>query len=263
MGVSYWPSGQVPPPESERFLLSLGLALALHAGLILVLPHLEYSPAPVPIRVEVQLAQMREEPASAHSQPAPQPEPPLPIPKPVTPQKPVQPQREVARQVLAASDEAPPTPEEMTVLETPAPSVPVHEAAPSAPVSAPAGSGGPIAEKSNDSLSQASSVHAEEADPTEAWDGYGQKLYDLVSRNKSYPQIAVRRNWQGMAMVSARFSRGRLVEIVLLEPGSGHKVLDDAALEMLKKAVSALPVNGDLKKKSFTVIVPVDFKLEG
>src|SRR5690606_10801884 len=83
------------------------------------------------------------------------------------------------------------------------------------------------------------------ADQNEAWKGYGQLLHDMISKNKTYPQIAIRRNLQGTALVSARFSKGRLVEIVLLEPSSGHKVLDDAALAMLKKAIDALPVRGD------------------
>ncbi|MDP2247884.1 MAG: energy transducer TonB, partial [Nitrosomonadales bacterium] len=138
---------------------------------------------------------------------------------------------------------------------------PVQETAPFAPVNTQSKPMDSVAQASNQSSTQ-SSADTEEADPVEAWDSYGQLLHNMVSKNKVYPQIAIRRNWQGTAMVSARFNRGRLVSLVLLDPTSGHKVLDDAALEMLKKAVSALPVKGDLAKKSFTVIVPIDFKLE-
>lgn len=64
-------------------------------------------------------------------------------------------------------------------------------------------------------------------------------------------------------MVSVRFEKGQMVEINVLGQGSGHTVLDKAAREMLEKAVKEMPVRGNLSNKSFTVVVPVDFKLTG
>jgi protein TonB len=102
---------------------------------------------------------------------------------------------------------------------------------------------------------------ANEVTKNEAWKGYGQLLYAMVSKNKTYPQMAIRRHLEGRTMVSVRFDKGRMVDMTVLGQGSGHTVLDKAAREMVEKAIKSLPVRGDLAKKSFSVIVPVDFRL--
>jgi protein TonB len=53
---------------------------------------------------------------------------------------------------------------------------------------------------------------------------------------------------------------GKLVEIILMEE-SGREVLDQQAIDMIKKAVSQLPIKNALAKKSFVVTVPVSFRL--
>ncbi|PCJ29483.1 MAG: hypothetical protein COA90_11480 [Gammaproteobacteria bacterium] len=100
----------------------------------------------------------------------------------------------------------------------------------------------------------------EAASNKKASDNYGKSLYDMVGRHKKYPQLAIRRNWQGEVKVVARFSKGKLIEVVLLD-SSGHKILDKEALAMLRKAVARLPVQGRLSGKTFNVTVPVDFRL--
>ncbi|HEC60538.1 hypothetical protein LCGC14_2182230 [marine sediment metagenome] len=102
---------------------------------------------------------------------------------------------------------------------------------------------------------------ANEVTKNEAWKGYGQLLYAMVSKNKTYPQLAIRRHLEGRTMVSVRFEKGKMVEINVLGNGSGHTVLDKTAREMVEKAIKSLPVRGDLAKKSFSVVVPVDFRL--
>lgn len=94
---------------------------------------------------------------------------------------------------------------------------------------------------------------------TSTWN-YGKTLYEMVGRHKKYPQLAIRRNWEGEVKVIAKFTLGKLVDVVLLD-SSGHKVLDKEALAMLRKAVERLPVRGDLFGKTFNITVPVDFKL--
>jgi protein TonB len=120
-----------------------------------------------------------------------------------------------------------------------------------------------VTETLTTSTSKSQSTHTEEADPTEAWNGYGQMLYEWISKNKNYPDLAIRRRWEGRAKVIARFDQGKLISVSILESGSGHQVLDDAALETLRKAANALPVKGKLENKSFTVVIPLNFKLEG
>lgn len=256
----------VPERETARFIFAFLLALGLHGFLIWVLPRLEQEPLTVPLRIQVEMSQLQQMPSPS---PVAEPEPDQPqtktsVPEPVVP-KPVQ--RKEPQPLLAAKDESPDASfqiPETSIDAEPDPVVPepTQATSPTAPSSTSAQASESAADATASSGSPVAGALSLEAEPKEAWDGYGQLLHDMVSRNKNYPQMAVRRNWQGVAMVSARFVRGQLVAITLLDPSSGHKVLDDAAMEMLKKAVNALPVKGDLAKKSFTVIVPVDFKLE-
>jgi protein TonB len=102
---------------------------------------------------------------------------------------------------------------------------------------------------------------AHEVTKNEAWKGYGQLLYAMVSKNKTYPQIAIRRHLEGAVMVSLRFEQGLMVDMKVLGKGSGHTVLDKEARNMIDKAVKKLPVRGELSRKSFTVVVPVNFSL--
>lgn len=95
----------------------------------------------------------------------------------------------------------------------------------------------------------------------DAWQGYGQALYALVSKSKKYPAIAVRRHWEGDARILARFVRGELVEVQVLD-ASGHVPLDDEAVRMVKQAIAQLGMRDSLARKSFKVTIPVSFKLE-
>jgi protein TonB len=135
------------------------------------------------------------------------------------------------------------------------------QAAPATPAAAPAQEQVATAQPPS-SLAISGVEPTQEATDSEAWDGYGQMLYDMVERNKKYPQMAIRRHLEGRVIVSARISMGKLVEISLVD-SSGHRVLDDQALEMVRRAASTLPVKNGLDKKSFNVLVPIDFKLQG
>lgn len=258
-----------PASEPDRLLSSFCIACCLHAFVVLLLPYLERAPEPAPMRVEIDLTPSPPETAAlapaAPEQSKPEPakvEPPKPVLRPVLPQPAMQspPAQQQALPVLTARDHSPPAVDDAVAsnVTAPAPAAVV----PSAPVTAPANER-PVETTATVGNTAANSAHGNEADADEAWQGYGQLLYDMVSKNKNYPQIAIRRHLQGKARVSARFSQGRLIELVLLEPGSGYQVLDSAALDMMKKAVNALPINGDLAKKSFTIVVPVEFKIDG
>ena len=95
----------------------------------------------------------------------------------------------------------------------------------------------------------------------DAWQGYGQALHAMVSKSKKYPAIAVRRHWEGDARIVARFVRGELVEVQVLE-ASGHVPLDEEAVRMVKQAIAQLGIRDSLARKTFKVTIPVSFKLE-
>ncbi len=257
------PARITAPAEPDWLVLSFGIALSLHIAVFYLLPHLQIAPVSKPERVEIDLSQSP--PVEPSMQPPP-PEPPKveaprPIARPVAARPMSQQPQQQALPILAARDDSPPAPQDAVVNNAPVPAT--ATAVPSAPIDAAPATDAAEASAAATSTAASTSSASGEADANEAWLGYGQQLHDLVSRNKTYPQLAIRRHLQGKAKVSARFNRGRLIELKLLEPGSGHQILDTAAVEMMKKAVNALPINGDLAKKSFTVIVPVDFKIDG
>lgn len=252
--------------RNDLNLSALGISLCLHAAVLLLVPHLDHTPRQPPLRIEVELAQALEAQPNTPPEPAP-PQPPelpksqsLPRPQP----KSVTPEKAVAMPVLTAQQESESSaPEEYLAPESPMPgtveSVPPDTAQvtlPAEPVvaSPPPGKSAPRVAARLES--------AEEAGEDEAWQGYGQLLHDMVGKNKKYPQIAIRRSLQGRVTVSARISMGKLIDIALID-SSGHKVLDEEALAMVRKAVNVLPVKDILARKSFTVVVPVDFILEG
>lgn len=253
--------------DRDRILPAFGIALGLHVLMMLVLPHLNQTPIKIPERFEIDLTQTQVGPPPAPEvikQEQPQPEPPKPVQTPVK-QQPVLPKassesKQQALPVLTARSDTPPAQNEPVVAETPA-VAPSNPVVPTAPVSTPA-------ESSQSEVTAVASNSAspnnknEEADPSEAWDGYGQQLYDVIAKNKNYPPSAIRRHLEGLVKLKARFSMGKLIEVTMVDNGSGYQVLDNAALETLKKAINAMPVKGPLLKKNFTVIVPVNFKLD-
>jgi protein TonB len=255
--------------ETKLDLVTLALSVCAHAVLFALLLRLPHSSDPKPVTMEVELAMVAEKTTPvAEFQPEQEPvtveEPPKPE---STPRKiPVQPQVIAPpAPVLAAEngyDQVVPK-----GAHEPAPPVAAEPVAEVAPASEPA----PIASTSEPArptsaaaqpLQQATPDTSGEVSKEVAWEGYGQLLYDMVGKNKQYPQIAIRRNLQGTVTISARVSMGKVVEINMVD-SSGHKVLDEQALKMVKKAVEQLPIQDNLARKSFTVLIPVDFQLDG
>jgi protein TonB len=255
--------------EPDRLLPAFGIALCLHIAIVLLWQYLDHTQVKPPIRFEIELTQSApaaQTPASEReiTQPKPIPTPPLPklnVPKPFLKKQ---------QQLLVAKDNTPAdqqipvqkTTEQPNTTPQITPNVAEEPIKQNQPEIASATENHSTESPSTNTVST-QSTRPEEAEPTEAWNGYGQMLYDLVSRNKTYPQIAIRRNWEGKVKIIARFDQGKLVSASIMEAGSGHQVLDDAALDMLRKAVNAMPVRGKLANKIFTVVIPIDFKIEG
>ena len=208
-------------------------------------------------------------------EPPPKPEPVKPEAKKVKKPKPkVEPKPEKPKVIEKPKQELPiAEPKVAEVIEepvTPLPDEPINEEVaeisplPSSSVSSEnASSTSKAVNATGDNPNEDNRGGTDEVDRNEAWKGYGQLLYAMVSKNKKYPQQAIRRNLEGIVMVSVRFDKGEMVEINIIGQGGGHQALDRAAREMLEKAVRELPVRGNLSNKSFTVVVPVDFKLTG
>lgn len=133
------------------------------------------------------------------------------------------------------------------------PSVPEPSAAVPAPSSLPAGEPSPPV-----------TVPASRTPSAEGLDADGLRQFRLAlareaRRFKRYPARALEAGWSGTAEVRLTFAdAGPRAEVVR---GSGHDVLDEAALEMLRQAAPATPMPASLRGRAFAVSLPVVFDL--
>ncbi|MBF4990187.1 TonB family protein [Methylophilus sp. QUAN] len=260
-------------PEQQDYSLvwrAVIVSLALHVLVVAVYPTLSQIQLPkMPERLEIEFFSIKAAPPTTQVTPPAETVAPVEPPK-ATPTPVVKPQTptETPKQVLAApssheSDYK--VPEQVAPAKAepapvnPAPSVSAAESAQHATNDAPAKDAKPSVAAST---AQASNDTDElNASDTDAWGDYGEQLRDLVSKSKQYPAIAIRRHLEGEASVVAQFVRGELVS-VSLAGSSKHVPLDEEAMRMVKKAIAQLGVKDSLRKKSFKITIPVNFKLE-
>lgn len=81
------------------------------------------------------------------------------------------------------------------------------------------------------------------------------------NRKPTYPQLARKRNWQGVVMLAVRVSEQGAVEKIRIQKTSGYDLLDSAALTAVKKW-KFLPGMKDGVKTVMEIIVPVHFVLQ-
>ena len=93
-------------------------------------------------------------------------------------------------------------------------------------------------------------------------DQYQQIISARIKQFKEYPQVAKRHHWEGTTVVQLRLSPdGKVTDISVVEK-SGHEILDEAAVNMIRRA-SPLPAPPEgLRGRDQTVLVPIKFKLE-
>ncbi len=83
-----------------------------------------------------------------------------------------------------------------------------------------------------------------------------------INQYEEYPPVAKRRHWEGTTVVQLRFTaEGKVADISVAET-SGHDVLDEAAVKMIRNA-SPLPVPPEgLRGRDQVVAVPIIFRLD-
>lgn len=94
-------------------------------------------------------------------------------------------------------------------------------------------------------------------------DAYGRDLQRLCDRNKQYPMIAIRRGLEGAGSVLVQFDKDGDVLSISIEHSTGQKSLDDQAIKMVRKSLTALPLPRKLSGQLLTLSVPVAFRLDG
>jgi protein TonB len=215
-------------------------SILLHGLLAFVIPNLKFDEVKIPATLVVELVKKPEPPPVVLPEPI-QPEPvkpkvePKPEPKPLIKPLPVTteikndpvppPPTEVI--AIAPQPDAPPSPVPPVAIVTPEPPKPV------VPV-----------------------------DTSAARDSYGSTLWGAIGKHKQYPRIAQMRGWQGEAIVELQLDGNGKLKSKKIIQSSGYDALDKQALDMVEKAAPFPAPPEVLRGSSFSIKVPIPFKLE-
>ncbi len=224
-------------------------SMLLHALLVAVIPNIKFDEIKEPEILNVDFVKLPEPPPLAPEPVQPEPEtvkpkiePKIkPEPKPVT--KPIP---TVAAEPTQPVSEPPPVQPTEVIAVAPKPT----PAPPAQTVPAPV----PVVPEPPPVINQ--------ADYEDARNKYGNSLWGAISKYKKYPKIAAMRNWQGEAIVELELDGNGKLKSKKIVQSSGHDVLDKQALEMVEKALPFPAPPEALRGNSFTITVPIPFKLE-
>ncbi|MET0917036.1 MAG: TonB family protein [Burkholderiales bacterium] len=237
----------------ERPLASAILvSLAIHATALTLFPQLRAlkTELPTPLNVDIleppqEALQSPELPRA--SEPLPQVKaPPAPPPDRPRPKLAKAPPMAVRQPAPTAAAPAVPQPELITATPE-APASPSQFSVPAAPVR----SDTPVP------------PHETEAAPDpDLLAGYGHALSQAIGRQQRYPRLAQMRGWEGTATVALKFGAGHKFLSATVQKSSGHQILDEQALEMVKDAHPLPRPPESLRSRDFTVLVPIVFRLK-
>ena len=91
---------------------------------------------------------------------------------------------------------------------------------------------------------------------------YGQSISKEIKRYQKYPLPAQRRGWEGTAEVLLKIAADGKVTGITLGRSSGHTILDDEALDMVRRASPLPQAPPDLRGRALVVSVPIVFRLQ-
>lgn len=233
---------------------ALGLSVILHAILAGFMHPIQFDHPVQKSVLTVELVKPEPpQPAEEVAPPEPpKPEPPKPEPKPEpvkrpTPPKPVE---------QPAPVQIPDTPAEAPHTDPP-PAPPVISAAPKAEEHPPTFTAPPPPPPE-----PPKPVGPSEADIETARQAYGNSLSREIGKHKRYPRIAQMRGWEGsMSLLLEIDTNGKVVS-VRIDEASDREVFNTEAQEMVKRMVQPPPIPEPLRGRSFSVRVPISFRLE-
>jgi len=256
MPTSTATAGFLQPLSQERALLWCVLAsIALHA---LVLFGMSRHEAPAPPSKALLVLTATLAPFSAAPQALVQARPPERAPPPAAEPAPA-PAKSLVSPAPAARKTAPTEPARVAPAESaPAPpSAAESTAQPAAPAQARAApqatTGAPGTEAAAKSGSEADAGTMEQ---------YRLALIVAARRYKRYPAIAMEKGWQGRVEVQMVIGANGMLANASIKSGSGHEILDNQALDMLKKGKTTVPIPMSLRGREFSIVVPVIFNLD-
>ena len=93
-------------------------------------------------------------------------------------------------------------------------------------------------------------------------DAYRLALIDAAKRYKRYPGQAMERGWQGRVEIRVVVGADGMTRRAHVKTSSNYQILDDQALDMVKRGKPLTQVPPALRGREFTVDVPVIFELQ-
>jgi len=92
--------------------------------------------------------------------------------------------------------------------------------------------------------------------------GFHEKIWQKVAKAKYYPRIARARGFEGAPIVSFTLDKdGSLTSIKLIKD-SKYEILNNAALETIRRGTPYPPIPKPLEKSSISFNLPISYKLE-
>jgi periplasmic protein TonB len=120
----------------------------------------------------------------------------------------------------------------------------------------------PVAQPKQEPVARPPAVASSpDADP-QTLGQYRIAIIAAAKRYKRYPRLALDNNWEGQAEIRMVIGTDGAIASISIKTPSGHDVLDQQALEMIRKAKPQAPIPAALRGRGFTVDVPVLFSLK-
>lgn len=242
--------------QQSPFIWALALSVIAHLVIGAWLHPIKFESAPKKPPLTIELVK-REPPLPPPQEVAspepPPPEPPKPEPKPEPVKRPRPPKPDEQPAPIKTAESAPQEPQRS---EVPAPP-PVISAIPKKAEEPPAFTTPPPPPPEPPKAAGPS-----DADLESARQAYGNSLSREIAKHKRYPRIAQMRGWEGSLRLLLEIDSNGKIVAVRIEEASDREVFNTEAQEMVKRIIQLPPIPDTLRGRSFTVRVPIAFKLE-
>ena len=232
-------SSQISFNRDNALVWAFAISIGLHIVAAIGIPNISFEEMVKPPELIIELAPPKSEP----------PPPPVKPPEPVKPKVVPPPQAKPIPQPVVKPVNTP-----QPISEPPPP--PVIAAAPKAETPPTFVAPAPVVTKP-----EPPKPTVNQADLDSARNQYGSALSREIAKHINYPGIAKMRGWQGVVEIDFQLDGNGKILSQKIHTSSGFPVLDNQALEMVKKSNFPMPPEV-LKSSAFNVTVPVSFKLE-
>ena len=245
--------------SDRAVLIGIGISILLHAAILFLFPGMRQGPAS---SNSDQVLKARLMPRSAIRERSIVPEP-----EPIRPEPPrrIEPPRPLTPPPVATVPTPNPrlaTAEPSSAASAPAPvaAAPSASSAPHVAASAPPPSAARQGTEGQESAAAEGARPQPSADAGSI-DRFRQDILIATRRYKRYPAQAMERGWQGRVEIRLVIGSNGLTQSFAVKTSSGFQLLDDTALDMVRKGRPLVQVPVALRGREFIVDVPVVFDM--